>query len=379
MNWRRVKGLATKELIHVGRDPRSLIMAVGIPMLMLALFGFALTLDVDKVPMVVLDWSKTPESRDLISRFEGSRFFNVLPREVSSYKQIESSIDHRDALISLVIPVDFASKIAVGAKTDVQLLLDGSDANTATLALGYVKGVVKKFSERKQKQVDLREGRRGIIDPLDLRQRIWFNPDLQSRINIVPNLIATIMMVISALLTSLCIAREWEKGTMEQLISTPVQKNELFIGKLFPYFMIGFVDVCLVMLMGEFIFEVPFRGSLLLLVIVSLIFLVGSLCLGMLISIIAKSQLLATQLAVVTTFLPSFLLSGFITPIENMPYPIQLISYAVPARYFISILRDIYLKGEGIMTLYQEISFLMCFTLLMIGLSLAKFKKKLEG
>lgn len=378
MNFRRIKGIAWKESIHVLRDPWSLVMALGTPILMLTLFGYALTLDVDHVPIVILDWDKTPLSRQLISKFQGSRYFSIKDQGLHSLSEIDHAIDRREAVLALVIPVNFEETVNRGEPIAVQLIADGSDSNTATLAIGYAEAILTSFS-RVSKETIFRKINKPIIKgPLDARIRVWFNPDLESRINIVPNLIATIMMVVGALLTSLTIAREWERGTMEQLISTPVTRGELFIGKLFPYFLIGVADILVVMQLGQFIFQVPLRGSALLLMFIATIFLIGSLCLGMFISIIAKNQVVATQIAMVSTFLPSFLLSGFITPIDNMPYFIQLVSYAVPARYFITILRDIYLKGAGLYTLYDELIFLLVFCALVIGLSLFSFKKKLD-
>jgi ABC-2 type transport system permease protein len=212
---------------------------------------------------------------------------------------------------------------------------------------------------------------------LDLRPRVWFNADLESRNYIVPGLIAVIMMVIAALLTSLTVAREWERGTMEQLISTPVKGSELVLGKLAPYFVIGLLDMCLAVLMGRFLFHVPLRGSLLLLFGMASLYLVGVLALGLLISILTRSQLLASQFAMVLTFLPAFLLSGFIFAIPNMPRAVQIITYVVPARYFVEILKGIYLKGVGLRVLAMPAALLALFAVAMVSLAVLKFKKKL--
>ncbi len=213
--------------------------------------------------------------------------------------------------------------------------------------------------------------------PLDVRPRVWFNPDLESKNYIIPGLIAVIMMVIAALLTSLTVAREWERGTMEQLISTPVKGRELILGKLLPYFAIGMFDVLLAVLMGEFLFQVPLRGNVALLFAMAAIFLVGALSLGMVISVVTKSQLLASQLAMVMTFLPAFLLSGFMYAISNMPKPIQMVTYLIPARYFVALLKGIYLKGIGLDILFIEAGLLTIFGVMMIVLANVKFKKKL--
>ncbi len=378
MNFQRIKAVAKKEFIHVFRDPRSLGMGIAIPMLLLFLFGYALTLDVDKVPLVVWDQSGTPASRELVSRFAGSRYFS-LRHYTDNYREIERSIDGRDALIAIIIPVDFGRRVDTGRKASVQAILDGSDPNTATFALAYAENIVSGYS----REVSVTQMRRlGGIPPesgqVDVRPRVWFNSDMVSKNYIFPGLIAVIIMIIAALLTSLTIAREWETGTMEQLVSTPLKGPELILGKLVPYFTIGIIDLVLSVLVGELFFNIPLRGSLWLLFGMSLIFLVGALSLGMLISIITRSQLLASQLALVATMLPAFLLSGFIFPIDNMPAPIRGITYLVTARYFVTILRGIYLKDVGLDILAGEAGLLAVFCAVVITLSIRKFRKKIE-
>lgn len=375
MNWRRTWAMARKEFIQILRDPRSLGMAIAIPMLMLGLFGYALTLDVDRVPVVVWDQSRSPASRELVSCFAGSRYF-ALQGALGDYRAIERAIDSGAALMALVIPVDFAGKVASGKAANVQLILDGSDANTATIALGYAQIVVQAHSQAIALDEMRRNGARGAATPLEMRARVWFNEEMESRNFIIPGLIAVIMMVIAALLTSLTVAREWERGTMEQLISTPVRGCELILGKLIPYFAIGLLDVTLAVIMGEYVFQVPLRGSAALLFGMAAIFLAGSLSMGLLISIVTKSQLLANQLALVLTFLPSFLLSGFMFAVTNMPKPIQVITYLIPARYFIAMLRGIYLKGIGLEILAVEAILLTVFGAVVVVFANASFKKK---
>lgn len=375
MNGRRTWAIARKEFIQIWRDPRSLGMAIAIPMLMLGIFGYALTLDVDRVPLMVWDQSRSPASRELISAFAGSRYFS-LRGAASGYRPIERAIDTGETLMALVIPVDFAQRVAAGRPAPVQMIVDGSDANTATIAMGYASIVTLSYSQAVILQAIRRQGGAAPAPPLDLRPRVWFNEELESRHFIVPGLIAVIMMVIAALLTSLTVAREWERGTMEQLISTPVRGGELILGKLIPYFCIGLVDVTLAVLIGKFLFGVPLRGSAALLFGMAAIFLAGSLSLGLLISILTKSQLLANQLALVLTFLPAFLLSGFMFAISNMPVPIQLFTYLIPARYFIAMLRGIYLKGIGLDILFWEAVLLTIFGVAIVGLAHVAFKKK---
>lgn len=377
MNARRTWAVARKEVLHIVRDPRSLAMAVAIPMLLLVLFGYALTLDVDRVPLVIWDQSQTQASRDFVSRFSASRYFAVQD-DVRNYREVERAVDSGRALVALIVPGDFASRVASGQATPVQLIVDGSDSNTATIAMGYADAVAQTYSQ----EIALSAVQRGagateLTVPLDVRPRVWFNADMESRNYIIPGLIAVIMMVIAALLTSLTVAREWERGTMEQLISTPVKGPELILGKLLPYFAIGLLDVLLAVLMAEFLFQVPMRGSPALVFAFAAVFLAGALSLGLLISIVTKSQLLASQLAMVLTFLPSFLLSDFMYAVSNMPAPIQAVTYAVPARYFVGALKGIYLKGIGLEVLALEAVLLTAFGLVVMTVATVKFKKAL--
>ncbi|MBT1076273.1 ABC transporter permease [Geobacter grbiciae] len=377
MKLQRVAAVARKEFIHVFRDPRSLGMGIAIPMLLLFLFGYALTLDVDRVPLMVWDQSATPESRDFISRFAGSRYF-TLAGSVGTYREIEIAIDRRDVLMALVIPTDFARKVRTGMPAPVQLILDGSDSNTATIALGYAEAVTSAWAREVVLEQTRRFGPVPAAGSVEVRPRVWFNTDMVSRNYIFPGLIAVIMMVIAALLTALTVAREWETGTMEQLITTPLRGAELIVGKLIPYFAIGILDLVLSVLVGEFVFDIPLRGSLWLLFAMSLIFLTCTLAFGLLISIVTKNQRLASQIAMVTTMLPAFLLSGFIFPIENMPPPIQAVTHIITARYFVTILRDIYLKGVGLGVLAPEAAFLAVFGVVVLALAVKKFRKKVE-
>ena len=375
MKAQRVWAIARKEFIHVARDPRSLGMAIAIPMLMLLMFGYALTLDVDNVPLAVWDRSGSQASRDFISRFTASRYFSMQER-ARNYAEIERAIDTRAALVALVIPEDFADRVTSGRETPVQIIVDGSDANTAAIALGYAKAVVLIHSESIALAEIRRIGGQSIRAPLDLRPRVWFNEELESRNFIVPGLIAVIMMIIAALLTSLTVAREWERGTMEQLVSTPVTAAELILGKLTPYFVVGMFDVLIAVLMGQFLFHVPLRGNVALLFIMTAIFVTGTLSLGMLVSIITRNQLLANQLAMVLTFLPAFLLSGFMFSIASMPRVIQFITLLVPARYFVALLKGIYLKGVGLEVLAGQAALLVGFSAVVMVVAVRMFKKK---
>jgi ABC-2 type transport system permease protein len=376
MKPQRLLAVARKEFIHLIRDPRSLAIGIALPIIMLLLFGFALTMDVDQVPIVIWTQNQNPLARDFISHFQASRYFTII-KFVDHYSDVERAIDERKALSGLIIPVDFSQDLQSGKTATVQWIVDGSDSNTATLATGYAQSVTQIFSRDIQINRVERSGKAAPNVPMDLRSRVWFNADMESRNYIIPGLIAVIMMVIAGLLTSLTIAREWDTGTMEQLISTPVKVPELIIGKLIPYFCIAFLDVLIAVLMGEFLFHVPLRGNVFLIFATSIIFLIGALSLGIVISIATKSQLLASQIALVATFLPTFLLSGFSFDIANMPIVLQTISRVIPATYFIKILKGIYLKGVGLKVLYGETLFLIAFATLLLIVANVKFKKKM--
>lgn len=378
MRARRIWAVARKEVLHIRRDPRSLAMGIAIPMLLLVLFGYALTLDVDDVPLVVWDQSETPASRELIAGFQGSRYFSLRSSYASSYAEIERAIDLGEALMAIVVPPALGRETGTGTVPVVQMLVDGSDSNTAALAIGYGESVVRRWSQEVALARLQRRGGRSMELPLEVRPRVWFNADLESKNYIIPGLIAVIMMVIAALLTSLTVAREWETGTMEQVISTPLKGPELILGKFLPYFGIGLLDVLLAVLMGAFVFAVPLRGSVTLLFVLAAVFLTGTLALGLAISIVTRGQLLASQLAMVLTFLPAFMLSGFMYNIDNMPRAIRAVTYLVPARYFVTLLKGIYLKGIGLDLLALPALLLALFSVVMFAVAIFAFHKHLE-
>ena len=374
MNLRRTQAIFNKEFIQIWHDPRSLALAFAIPMLLLVLFGYALSLDIDNIPMAVWNQDGSQTSVHFLDNFKGSKYFKIIGY-YDNYPAMENLIDKGAAMIVMVIPKHFSKQIQSNGVAPLQVIIDGSDSNTAQIALGYVNSVVYSYNQKFVKNA-LAVNSIANATPVDLRPRIWFNQDFDSKLFIVPGLIAIIMMIIAALLTSLTIAREWERGTMEQLISTPVRNIELIIGKFAPYFVIGFMDLVISVFMGILLFGVPLRGSPLLLVITSGIFLTGALMLGIYISVAAKSQLMASQLAILTSFLPTFMLSGFTYEIFNMPKWVQYVTYLVPARYFIVILRGIYLKGVGIESLWPNIIALLIFSFIAVRLAIVKFKKK---
>jgi ABC-2 type transport system permease protein len=364
----RLLALIRKEFIHIRRDPRSLAMAFLMPLILLVLFGYAITMDINNLDVTIYDQDRSAASRDYVERFQASGYFTVVAAS-ASYAEAQALIDRGDVHLALVIPRHFARDLEQRRTTRVQALADGTDANTATVALGYVEAITNRFNEAQLGSA--------VQLAVANRLRVWYNPELKSRWFIIPGLIAVIMTVITALLTSLTVSREWEQGTMEQLIATPVQPMELFLGKMTPYFVIGVADVLIAVAMGVWVFGVPLRGSFLFLLGVSSVFLLGGLSLGILISTVAKSQLVASQVAMVATFLPAFLLSGFLYAIENMPRPLQIITHVVQARYYVEVLKNIFLKASPPSYLLNELAFLTAFALIVFAVALRKFSKRI--
>ena len=371
LNRSRFLAVARKEVIQLRRDTRSLLLAFLLPAILLILFGCAITWDVKEIQTAVLDQDQSARSRGLLEAFRASGYFALkAPLERSS--DITGLLNRSQVQLALVIPPDFAAALDGGRPAGLQAIVDGSDANTATIILGYTQAIVQSYSTRIRYQgVRLRP-------PIQAQSRVWYNEELRSRNMIVPGLVAVIMMIIAAMLTSLTIAREWERGTMEQLAATPVTRAEVVLGKLLPYLVIGLIDVVAASLLGVFLFGVPFRGSPLLLMMLSLLFLVGALGLGMFVSAVARSQLLATQLAMILTFLPAFLLSGFMFSIATMPKVLQAISLIVPARYFLVVTRGLFLKGVGVRLLVVPTLAMIAYAGAGLLLAVRVFKKELR-
>ncbi len=367
----RLFAMARKEVLQLRRDPRSLVMAFLLPVLLLVLFGYAITWDVDHIAAAVLDQDGSARSRELIDAFTASGYFDVVehPRTTA---EIGPLLDRSRVRLALVIPPDFSADLGSRRPARLQAIVDGSDANTATIVLSYAQGIVQDFAQG----VQLDGVRRAA--PVTAETRVWYNEDLRSRNMIVPGLVAVIMAIIAAMLTSLTIAREWERGTMEQLAATPVTRAEVVLGKLLPYLCIGFVDVLVASGLGVLLYQVPFRGSLWLLMGLSVLFLVGALGFGIFISAVTRTQVLATQLGLLTTFLPSFILSGFMFSISVMPRPLQLLSLLVPARYFSAVTRGIFLKGVGPDVLWPQILLMVGYAALGLGLAMRVFRKELR-
>jgi ABC-2 type transport system permease protein len=368
MRIARVFAVAKKEIIQIRRDPLSMALAFLLPLILLFIFGYAITMDIKNLKTVVCDLDKSEASRRFSSDLIASGYFTIVNPSVD-YRDIERHLDSGVAKIAITIPRGFSEDIRLGKPAQIQALLDGSDANTATIAAGYLSAASDMFSAKLSP--------RRSAPAVDPRIRVWYNEELKSRNFIIPGLIAVIMSVIAALLTSLTIAREWERGTMEQLIATPLKTPELLIGKLIPYFLIGFIDMLVAVSVTVFVFGVELKGSLALLLLVSAVFLFGVLSLGILVSIITKSQLPASQFALVITFLPAFLLSGFMISTINMPYALQMITRIVPARYFVTIIKGIFLKGAGLDLILFDLSLLAVFGAAVFAVANVKFKKKI--
>jgi ABC-2 type transport system permease protein len=377
MRWHRIVAIARKEIIQIRRDIRSLIIVVLMPLVLMLIFGYAVRIDVKHVPVYVFDQEGSQDSQDLLRRFQASEYFQVV-HAVDNYSALLQAIDADRCKLGLVIPYDFSQRLDASGAVAVQALVDATDDNTANLIFGYTEAVVRGYSEKVQLNWLHRRGQGRVTVPLTVDTRTWFNEDLESRVFIIPGVLAIVMAVIGAFLTSLTIAREWERGTMEQLISTPVKPLELMLGKVVPYFVIGMLDTAICAAVGIGWFRVPFRGKFSALFAGSALFLVVVLAIGYLISVVAKTQLTASQLSLIATFLPAFLLSGFLFSIEQMPAAIRAITYVVPARYYVSIVKSVFLKGSSLSLLKGDILALSIFALVLVGLATRAFRKRLS-
>jgi ABC-2 type transport system permease protein len=372
MRATRTLAIARKEWIQLRRDPRSMILAFALPLFLLLFFGYAITWDVRELRLAVVDRDGGQRARALTEAFSASGYFRVAERPETS-EESDRLLGRGAVVAVLTIPPGFSRDLAAGRPAAVQLTVDGSDANTATIALGYAEAIVAGFSRQL-----LLQGRR-VEAPLTAQTRVWYNPTLESRNMIVPGLIAVIMSIIAAMLTALTIAREWERGTMEQLAATPVHRLEVVTGKLLPYLGIGVVDVAAAILAGVAVFGVPLRGSLLLLAGMTVLFLLGALGMGIFISAALRSQLLATQVAIVATYLPALLLSGFLFDIASMPAVLRAVTTVVPARYYITVTRGIFLKDVGIDVLWVQGAAMVVFAATGLGLATLAFRKRIQA
>jgi ABC-2 type transport system permease protein len=377
MTIQRTLAIARKEVIQIRRDPRSLLIILVMPLLQLLIYGYAVNLDIKHIPLCVYDRDGTQTSQDLLKRFQATDYFDIRYVE-PNYREIVRHIDNGACTVAIVVPSQFSENLRASGHASVQALLDASDSNTANIGTGYATSIVQAYAAGVQLDWQQHHGLASAAPDITFEPRTWFNEDLESMSNIIPGVMALVMAVVGAFLTSLTIAREWERGTMEQLISTPVDKLEIEIGKLLPYFVIGMADTALCAGMAVWWFGVPFRGSWVVMFTCSMLFLFVVLALGYLISVAAKTQLAASQLALVVTFLPAFLLSGFIFPIEQMPTVVQWITLVLPARYYVAILRNVFLKGTPVSFMAGQITALAILAAVAIALATRAFHKRLE-
>jgi ABC-2 type transport system permease protein len=377
MSLTRLLAIARKEILHILRDSRSLGIVVIMPVTLMLLFGYGVNLDLKGLPVYVFDRDGSQQSQDLLKRFQSNEYFHIA-QVVDSYPELTRALDDGHAKMGIVIPWDFSQRLNRGDIVGVQALVDSTDDNTANVLIGYAQAVVQGYSS--QVQLDWLQAHGQTIQPapVSVQTRTWYNEDLESSSFIIPGVLALVMSVIGAFLTSLTIAREWERGSMEQLISTPVTAMEIMLGKLAPYFVLGMFDVAVCAVIAISWFQVPFRGSYITLAVSSALFMIVVLSLGFLISVLAKNQFAASQIALLITFLPAFLLSGFLFSIEQMPIVLQWITRILPARYYVSVLKKIFLKGTPTSMLYADLIPLTVFAFILAIAATRSFHKRLE-
>lgn len=374
---RRMLAVARKELIHVLRDVRSLGIVVLMPVTLMLLFGYGVNLDLKGLPVYVCDQDGSQQSQSLLKAFQSSPYFGVA-HVAKNYDELRRALDDGSTHVAVVIPWNFARTLSQGGAVKVQALVDASDDNTASVLVGYTQSVVQGYGTQVQLEWLRQHGIQQSGAPLAVQTRTWFNENLESSAFIIPGVLALVMSVIGAFLTSLTIAHEWERGTMEQLISTPVSSTEIMYGKLMPYFVLGMIDVAVCAWIAIGWFHVPFRGSYVVLAISSALFMVVVLSMGFFISVIAKNQFAACQISLVATFLPAFLLSGFLFSIDQMPKALQIFTYIIPARYYVSILKRVFLKGTHLSALGGDLWPLVLIAVLLTLVATSAFHKRLE-
>jgi ABC-2 type transport system permease protein len=378
MNARRLLAIAYKETLQVWRDPRSLAIALLMPVMQMALLGYGVSLDIKRVPLCVYDQENSQTSRELVQRFVASNWFMVA-HILTEERAIRDAMDRATCVGVVTIPVNFSRVLATTGAASVQTVFDATDANTTNIAIGYAQGVIAQTTADFQARWAAAHGTAPqTVGNVDLEPRVWFNEGLDSRNFIIPGVVAVILGLVGAQLTSLTISREWERGTMEQLVSTPVTALEMMIGKLVPYFVIGLFDAAFCLCAAVFWFQVPFRGSLGTLMLTTALFILVVLGIGYLVSVRIRSQLGASQVALILTMTPISLLSGYTFPIDQMPAPIQAVTLIVYARYFVTILRAVFLKGSTIAELTVPILALVLYAAAIIWIAARAFRKRLD-
>jgi len=378
MNWKRIKSLLKKEFIQALRDRRMRVLIFGAPLLQLLVFGYAVNTDIRNLNTVVYDRSNTSISRELIDTFRSSDYFKVVG-SASSHQEAENMLNTGKAQVAIFIPDNFTRNIRRLGKGDLQIVVEGTDSIVAQRATSYSSRITYAFLDKKIKNIrNIPTAMKGIKVPwIDPEIRIWFNPDLKSRNFFIPGIIALLLTLVSVLLTSFSIVKEWEIGTMEQLIVTPIRPIELIAGKTIPFFIIGMIDLVLIFTVGTLWFNVPFRGGLLFLAISAVLYLINALGIGIFISAISRTQQQA-MMASFFYFMPSVLLSGFVFPVYNIPVLLRWIAYINPMTYFLVILRGMFLKGVGIEVLWPQVLFLISMGALLFIFSVKMFHRSLD-
>jgi ABC-2 type transport system permease protein len=373
-----LRAIARKEFIQIQRDRATIFMVFVFPLMMLVLYGFGIRYDVKSVPITVFDRDGTQKARQYIEKFEHSPYFAV-KRFATTYQELQEDVDRGRTRIGLVLPPDFSEKLSSNRQGVVQVIVDGTDNNTATIAMSYLSAITEEYSSSIIAQrIDTILRRTQVpVSAIEAESRVWFNPDLESVQFIVPGIIAIIMMMVGTVLTAITIVREKEQGTIEQIVSSPIGRYELMIGKVIPYAALSYLDFLLIVLASYVLFHVHIKGSLTVLFATASFYLIGVLGIGILISTVTQTQISAMLTAISASLLPSVLLSGFIFPIQQMPRILQALTVVVPARYFIEILRDIYLKGLGLESFWKETLYIMLFGFVTITLAARAFQKKL--
>ena len=376
----RLRFLIWKEFLELRKDPKLFGVVIIAPIVQLTMLGYAATTDVRDVPVVVADGDRSPASRELIARFDGSRNFSIAG-VVSTTPEVEPYLELGNAWLALSIPAGYGADVTAGAPVRLQLIADGSDSNSTTVALGYATTVIGAYAQEIVEERLARDPSTAlVVQPggIEPRIRIWFNPQLESRHFMIPGVLALVLLVVTANLASMAIVREKELGTLEQLNVTPLARWELIVGKLLPYALIGTIDVLLVVSVAIFWFEVPLRGSLVLLISMCFVYLMTTLGLGLFVSTISKTQQQAMMTSSFFFMIPMVFLSGFVFPIENMPGVVQQVTRLIPLRYFLVIVRGIFLKGVGLETLWPQALALAGWGLAILALATLRSSKRLS-
>jgi ABC-2 type transport system permease protein len=373
MRFSGLRAVIRKELLQTARDRRTLGFLLGLPALLLVMFGYALNFDVKHIPLAVCDEDRSAASRDLAGNFTRTEYFDVVARP-SERREIDVLMGEEKVRAAVVIPRGFSRDLLAGREAPVQVIIDGANSMSASTAAGYIGTIAQNYSVRATTRLLEEHGMRGFRMPVEAATRVWYNPELRSAVFLVPGLMAFILMVIVVISTAFSVVREKERGTMEQITVSPLRPFDLIAGKTVPYVILSLASSHSVLLLGYVLFGVSVRGNYFLLLLTMTLFLVGGLGQGLFISTITRTQQVAFQLAILTTFLPTFILSGFVFPVRNMPPVVQAITTVIPARFFLSALRSVVLKGAGFHAIWKDLVYLTGFAVLTLGVSTLRMR-----